>query len=33
MYSRFDEYWTKRVNGFRRVPLAQGQALLASSGR
>jgi peptidoglycan endopeptidase LytE len=33
MYSRFDDYWTKRVNGFRRVPLAQGPALVASSGR
>src|SRR4051812_18491457 len=33
MYSRFDDYWTKRVNGFRRVPLAQGTALVASSGR
>jgi len=33
MYSRFDDYWTKRINGFRRIPLAQGQALVASSGR
>jgi hypothetical protein len=33
MYSRFDEYWTKRINGFRRVPLTQGPALVASSGR
>jgi peptidoglycan endopeptidase LytE len=33
VYSRFDDYWTKRVNGFRRVPLAQGPALVASSGR
>jgi cell wall-associated NlpC family hydrolase len=33
MYSRFDDYWTKRVVGFRRVPLAQAQALVASSGR
>jgi cell wall-associated NlpC family hydrolase len=33
MYSRFDDYWMKRVNGFRRVPLAQGHALVASSGR
>jgi cell wall-associated NlpC family hydrolase len=33
MYSRFDDYWAKRVNGFRRVPLAQGSALVASSGR
>jgi peptidoglycan endopeptidase LytE len=33
VYSRFDDYWTKRVNGFRRIPLAQGAALVASSGR
>jgi cell wall-associated NlpC family hydrolase len=33
MYSRFDEYWTKRVNGFRRVPLVQSHAFVASSGR
>ncbi|HVF67387.1 MAG TPA: C40 family peptidase [Pyrinomonadaceae bacterium] len=33
VYSRFDEYWTKRINGYRRIPLAQGPALLASSGR
>jgi peptidoglycan endopeptidase LytE len=33
MYSRFDDYWTKRIDGFRRVPLAQGPALVASSGR
>lgn len=33
MYSRFDDYWTKRINGFRRIPLAQGTALVASSGR
>ncbi|HKG15683.1 MAG TPA: C40 family peptidase [Pyrinomonadaceae bacterium] len=33
VYSRFDEYWTKRVNGFRRIPLAQGSALVAQSGR
>jgi cell wall-associated NlpC family hydrolase len=33
MYSRFDDYWTKRVVGFRRIPLAQGQALVASAGR
>ena len=33
MYSRFDDYWTKRINGFRRIPLAQGQAFVASSGR
>lgn len=33
MYSRFGEYWTKRISGFRRIPLAQGHALLASAGR
>jgi cell wall-associated NlpC family hydrolase len=33
MYSHFDDYWTKRVVGFRRVPLTQGPALVASSGR
>ena len=33
VYSRFDDYWTKRISGFRRVPLAQGPAFIASSGR
>ncbi len=33
MYSRFDDYWTKRVVGFRRVPLVQPHAFVASSGR
>ena len=33
MYSRFGDYWTKRISGFRRVPLAQGQSFIASSGR
>ena len=33
VYSRFDDYWTKRINGFRRVPLAQGATLVASAGR
>jgi peptidoglycan endopeptidase LytE len=33
VYSRFDDYWTKRVNGFRRIPLAQSPALVAQSGR
>ncbi len=33
MYSRFDDYWTKRISGFRRVPLVQSQAFVASSGR
>ena len=33
VYSRFNDYWTKRLTGFRRIPLAQGQSLIASSGR
>ena len=33
VYSRFDDYWTKRISGFRRVPLAQGTAFVASAGR
>jgi len=33
VYSRFDDYWTKRLNGFRRIPLTQGPALVAQSGR
>ena len=33
VYSRFDDYWTKRINGFRRVPLAQGTTFVASAGR
>src|SRR5215204_1208512 len=33
VYSRFDDYWTKRVNGFRRIPLAQGATFVASAGR
>jgi cell wall-associated NlpC family hydrolase len=33
VYSRFDEYWTKRLSGFRRVPLAQGTTFVASAGR
>jgi cell wall-associated NlpC family hydrolase len=33
VYSRFDEYWTKRINGFRRVPLAQGSTFVAAAGR
>ncbi|MET0647252.1 MAG: C40 family peptidase [Pyrinomonadaceae bacterium] len=33
VYSRFDDYWTKRLSGFRRVPLAQGAAFVASAGR
>lgn len=31
VYSRFGEYWSKRITGFRRVPLAQ--PLVASAGR
>ncbi|MBV8858580.1 MAG: C40 family peptidase [Acidobacteria bacterium] len=30
VYSRFDDYWTKRISGFRRVPMT---ALVASAGR
>ena len=33
VYSRFDDYWTKRINGFRRIPLAQGATFVASAGR
>ena len=33
VYSRFGDYWTKRISGFRRVPLAQGSAFVASAGR
>lgn len=33
VYSHFNDYWTKRLSGFRRIPLAQGQSLIASSGR
>ncbi|HYH84068.1 MAG TPA: C40 family peptidase [Pyrinomonadaceae bacterium] len=33
VYSRFGDYWTKRITGFRRIPLAQGQALIASVGK
>lgn len=32
MYSRFNDYWTKRITGFRRIPLAQ-TPLVASAGR
>lgn len=31
VYSRFGEYWSKRITGFRRVPLAQ--PFVASAGR
>jgi cell wall-associated NlpC family hydrolase len=30
-YSRFNEYWTKRITGFRRVPVAR--TFVASAGR
>jgi peptidoglycan endopeptidase LytE len=33
IYARFDDYWTKRISGFRRIPLAQTPSLIASSGR
>jgi len=33
VYSRFNDYWTKRISGFRRVPLAQTRTLVASAGR
>jgi peptidoglycan endopeptidase LytE len=33
IYARFDEYWMKRINGFRRIPLTQGSSLIASTGR
>ncbi len=33
VYSRFDDYWTKRVSGFRRVPLAQLGSTVASAGK
>jgi cell wall-associated NlpC family hydrolase len=32
MYSHFGDYWTKRITGFRRVPLSQ-TPLVASAGR
>ena len=31
VYSRFDEYWTKRLDGFRRVPLAQRAPFVAAA--
>jgi cell wall-associated NlpC family hydrolase len=33
IYSKFDEYWTKRIDGFRRVPLALPATELTSSSR
>ena len=33
-YSRFSDYWLKRLDGFRRVPLEEGRALAAvAAGR
>ncbi len=32
VYSRFGDYWSKRITGFRRVPLA-GRTLVAAAGR
>ena len=33
VYSRFGEYWSKRITGFRRVPLAQARTLIASAAK
>jgi cell wall-associated NlpC family hydrolase len=33
VYSRFGEYWSKRITGFRRVPVGQAGTLIASAGR
>jgi peptidoglycan endopeptidase LytE len=33
VYSHFNDYWTKRISGFRRIPLAQGPSLVASIRR
>jgi cell wall-associated NlpC family hydrolase len=33
VYSRFGEYWSKRITGFRRVPVAAGGTFIASAGR
>ncbi len=33
IYSKFDDYWTKRIDGFRRVPLPLQPAELTSSSR
>jgi cell wall-associated NlpC family hydrolase len=33
VYSRFNDYWTKRLTGFRRIPIAQSQSLVAAAGR
>lgn len=31
VYSRFNEYWLKRVAGFRRVPLSQSAPMIAAA--
>jgi peptidoglycan endopeptidase LytE len=33
VYSTFNEYWSKRITGFRRVPLSHGLPMVASAGR
>jgi peptidoglycan endopeptidase LytE len=33
VYSRFNDYWTKRLTGFRRIPLARTNSFIASTGR
>ncbi|HEX3558490.1 MAG TPA: C40 family peptidase [Pyrinomonadaceae bacterium] len=33
VYSRFNDYWTKRLTGFRRIPIAQSPSLVASAGK
>jgi peptidoglycan endopeptidase LytE len=33
VYSHFNDYWTKRISGFRRIPITQGPALVASIGK
>jgi peptidoglycan endopeptidase LytE len=33
VYSRFDDYWTKRLVGFRRIPRSQATTFVASAGR
>lgn len=32
-YSRFGEYWSKRITGFRRVPMSAGRTFVAAAGR
>jgi cell wall-associated NlpC family hydrolase len=33
MYSRFGDYWSKRITGFRRVPLDGARTFVAAAGR